>query len=430
LIYEIVKIVKHHFPNFYEQLKNVQDPRKQAHYKIEEIIFAAISMFLFKTGSRNNFDNFRKTGKFKKNFNKAFGFRLPSLDAVSDVIKEMSELELENIKISMLKTLIEKKVLHKWRFKGRFLIATDGTGISSYKTKHCDDCLYTETKKGVKTYYHKVLEAKIVTSNGFSISICTVWIDNEDTNNGIYDKQGCERKAFKKLAKKLKKDFPRLPICFCVDGLYPNNSFFEICENNNWDFIVTLKDGNLKGLWKKIRLVNREHLKNEYKEDNTLFNQDIQWINNTEHNGFTHNWIQCKELQINSKGEQKKFRFVYITNISIDSENCIDVCFSGRLRWKIEKQGFDQQKNHGYNIKHKYCRKSYRGMKNYYQCCQIAHIINQLVERNKNYKNQLKGKMTTIFNWEMMLAFMIFGYIKPGDIQRINEHKYQIQYTE
>ena len=386
MICEIVKIVKHHFPDFYEQLKNMQDPRKQAHYKIEEIIFAAISMFLFK---------------------KVFGFRLPSLDAVSDVIKEMPEYELENLKTAMIKTLLEKKVFHKWRFEGKFLVAADGTGIATYKKKHCDACLYTESKYGVKTYYHKVLEAKIVTSNGFSISICTVWIDNEDTNNGIYDKQGCETKAFKKLAEKLKKDFPRLPICFCVDGLYPNNSFFEICENNNWDYIVTLRDGNLKGLWKKI-----------------------QWINNTEHNGFTHNWIQCNELQIKPKGEQKEFRFVYLTNINIDYENSIDVCFSGRLRWKIEKQGFDQQKNHGYNIKHKYCRKSYQGMKNFYQCCQIAHIINQLVELNRNYKNQKIGKITNIFKWEMMLAFMVFGYIKLGDIQRINEHKYQIQYPE
>ena len=430
MINEIVKIVKHHFPDFYEQLKKMQDPRKQLHYKIDEIVFAAISMFIFKTGSRNNFNNFRTIGKFKKNFKKAFGFRLPSLDAVSDVIKEMPEEEFENFKIQMIKTLLEKKVFNKWKFKGKFLVAADGTGIASYKERHCDACLYTESKNGVKTYYHKVLEAKIVTSNGFSISLCTVWIDNEDTNNGIYDKQGCEKKAFKKLSEKLKKDFPRLVICFLVDGLYPNNSFFEICKKNNWDYIVTLKDGNLKGLWKKIRLLNREFRKYDYEDNRVIYNQKIQWLNGIEHNGFIHSWIQCNELQTNTKKEIKKFRFVYLTNIDINYENSKDICFNGRLRWKIEKQGFDQQKNHGYNIQHKYCRKSYRGMKNFYQCCQIAHIINQLVELNKEFKNQKNGKITTLFMWEMMLAFMVFGYIKIGDIQRINKHKYQIQYPE
>lgn len=70
------------------------------------------------------------------------------------------------------------------RFQGKYLIAIDATGITPYQKKHCDDCLYTESKNGVKTYYHKVLEARIVTANGFSISICTVWVHNKDINDG------------------------------------------------------------------------------------------------------------------------------------------------------------------------------------------------------------------------------------------------------
>lgn len=385
-------------------------------------------MFLFKTGSRNNYDNFRKTGKFAKNFKKVFGLRLPSMDAVADIIKEMPETELEKLKTKMIKTLLNKKVFHKMRFQGKFLVAIDGTGIATYKEKHCDDCLYTESKNGVKTYYHKVLEAKIVTPNNFSISICTVWIDNEDTNNGIYDKQGCEIKAFKKLAKKLKKEFPRLPICLCADGLYPKNPFFETCKNNNWDYIVTLKDGNLKNFWKKIRLENRQYRKYEFKKDSDLYRQDIQWINSKEHNGFTHNWIQCEELKTKNDGKQKKIRFVHLTSFEINYDNSVKISASGRLRWKIEKQGFDQQKNHGYNIEHKYCRKSYRGMKNFYQCCQIAHIINQLVELNENFKAVNIKKISIKFMWEMMRGFMIFSYIRVLEIQKIIEHRYQIQY--
>ena len=423
-----MKIIRHHLPDFYQKLENIHDPRKQSQYGIDEIIFGAVSMFLFKTGSRNNYDNFRRTGKFIKNFKKVFGLRLPSMDAVSDVIKKMPEMELENLKTEMIRILLEKKVFHKWRFQGKFLIAIDGTGIATYKERHCDDCLYTESKKGVKTYYHKVLEAKIVTSNGFSISICTVWIDNEDTNNGLYDKQGCETKAFKKLAAKLKKNFPRLPICLCADGLYPKKPFFEICKNNSWDYLVTLKDGNLKGLWKKIRLKNRNHRRHDFRDGNDVYRQDIQWLSNEEHNGYTHQWIQCEELKTKNDGKQEKARFVHLTSFEIDYENSVDMSASGRLRWKIEKQGFDQQKNHGYNIEHKYCRKSYIGMKNFYQCCQIAHMINQLVELNKDFKAIQTGKITITFIWELMRGGMIFSYIKASVIQRISEHRFQIQY--
>jgi hypothetical protein len=431
LIYELVKIIKHDFPNLYEDLKSVNDPRSQHKYGIDEIVFGAISIFIFKTGSRNNFENFSKEGKFKKNFKKAFGISLPSTDTIADVLKKLPEYELENIKISMVKSLFDKKILHKYKVFGKFMIAIDGTGIATYKEKHCEDCLYTESKTGKKTYYHKVLEAKLVTSNGLSISIGTVWIDNEDTNSCNYEKQGCEQKAFVKLAKKLKTDFPRLPICLCADGLYPHNTFFEICKSNNWDYIVTLKEGNLKGLWKKIRMKNREYEPYEFTdEDGILHNQKIQWISKQEHNGYHHNWIQCDETQIKKNGNEKKYRFVYLTNIEIDRENFKDIISNGRLRWKIEKQGFDQQKNGGYNIEHKYCRNSYLGMKNFYQACQIAHMINQLTIKTVKINSIFVAKKTIKFLWEILRAVMIFGYLRLSDFNTINEHRYIVKYVE
>ena len=426
-----MKIIKNDFPNLYEDLKMIDDPRNQCQYGINEIVFAAISMFLFKTGSRNNFENFSREGKFRKNFEKAFGMLLPGTDAVADVFKKISEHELKVIKISMVKSLLEKKILHKYKAFGKFIVAVDGTGIASFKEKHCDDCLYAESKTGKKTYYHKVLEAKLVTSNGFSISLCTVWIDNEDTNNGKYEKQGCERKAFIKLAEKLKKHFPRLPICLCVDGLYPNNTFFEICKKNNWDYIVTLKDGNLKGLWKKIRFKNREYeLYNFIDNENILHKQKIQWINKLEHNGYYHNWIKCDEIQIKKEGDESKFQFVYLTNIEIDRDNFKNVILNGRLRWKIEKQGFDQQKNGGYKIEHKYCRNSYLGMKNFYQACQIAHMINQLLIKSVTIAALVETKKSIMFLWETLRGIMMFGYVKKAYVKLINEHRHSIKYIE
>ena len=56
---------------------------------------------------------------------------------------------------------------------------------------------------------------------------------------------------------------------------------------------------------------------------------------------------------------------------------------AGRLRWKIENEGFNTQKNGDYQLEHKYCRKSYNGMKNYYTLLQLAHAINQLIEKGK-----------------------------------------------
>ncbi len=208
LIQDITKSIRHHFPNFRQQLACIQYPRKQYHYSIDEIKFGAVSMFFFKSGSRNIYDNFRNTGAFEKNFKRAFGYRLPGMDAVADVMKMLDGTALKSLKKEMIRTLISKKVFRNMRLQGKYLIAVDATGIATYKEKHCDDCLYTESKNGTKTYYHKVLEAKIVAENGFSISICTEWIDNKDTNEGKYRKQAYENKAFKKLAAKVIKEIP------------------------------------------------------------------------------------------------------------------------------------------------------------------------------------------------------------------------------
>jgi hypothetical protein len=61
------------------------------------------------------------------------------------------------------------------------------------------------------------------------------------------------KKALHRLAVKLKKGSPHLPIWITAEGLYPNPGFFEPCQHNDWCFIVTFKDGNLLTVWEEVR---------------------------------------------------------------------------------------------------------------------------------------------------------------------------------
>ena len=76
----------------------------------------------------------------------------------------------------------------------------------------------------------------------------------------------------------------------------------------------------------------------------------------------------------------------------------------GRQRWKIENEGSDIQKNHGYKLGHKYSRVSVTATKNYYQCMQIAHIINQLFELSSLFVPLPEGKMTVKHLWDCMVG--------------------------
>jgi hypothetical protein len=53
---------------------------------------------------------------------------------------------------------------------------------------------------------------------------------------------------------------------------------------------------------------------------------------------------------------------------------------AGRLRWKIENEGFNEQKNGGLNLEHAYSE-NVQAAKNYYFLLQIAHTIEMLIEK-------------------------------------------------
>jgi hypothetical protein len=426
--WEMSKMISHHFPDFYQRLREVVDPRHYGQYGIDEIIFGGISLFLFKCGSRNVLDNLMEEKRFRKNFNRLFGLRLPKMDTVAGVLKSLDENALEDLKVHLVKVLLSKRVFDKWRHQGALMVAIDGTGIASFDHRHCDRCLVKTSKNDKSVWFHNVLEAKLVTPNGFSISLATEWIENPGRE---YEKQDCEQKAFPRLAAKLKTMFPRLAICICADGLYPNNTFFTICRAYEWNYIVTLEDGNLKTFWQTIRPLNKESKERRVHEGSYDYIQQFQWLNQVDFKGFPYNWLQLNEQVVGRSAKSKSERkFAYLTNFPLTEENIGLISDHGRLRWKIENEGFDQQKNHGYNICHKYCRNSYRGMKNFYQCCQIAHMINQLVELTRDFQERLTKKKTHMHLWIELVAFMIYGHVSTLAVKAMHNHKYQVQYIE
>jgi hypothetical protein len=126
--------------------------------------------------------------------------------------------------------------------------------------------------------------------------------------------------------------------------------------------------------------------------------------------------MQCVETKTKdvppgkkNTAEPTESTFEYVTNIEPDRENVIPLTAGGRLRWKIENEGFNTQKRGDYELEHKYCRNSYTGMKNYYTLLQIAHLINQLVEKSKFVTALQKehSKQTIRDIWICLIAYML-----------------------
>lgn len=432
--FQIGKVINSQFPTLYERSKNLLDPRKHREYALAELVFGGIAMFMFKFGSRNQFDNYRKEGVFKKNYHRTFKMRLPSSDAIEDLMRLLAPSELESLKEAIVKELIRRKVFNKFRFMGKkFLIAVDGTGASTYMTDYCGQCTSKTSKNGHTTYFHYVLEAKLVTHNDMGISVATEWVENKI--DGDYEKQDCEQKAFQRLAIKLKKMFPRLPLVILADGLYPNQTIFEICRDNGWDFIFTFKDGNLPSIHKELELLpcSTVNIKERtLAKEGVLKHQVYTWGNKLDYNGFSLSVVTCKETSRRIKrhdGQPPEPRvFTHITNMEIDRNNCMIISDSGRLRWVIENS-FDYLKNHGYNFGHKFSRVSFTAYKNYYQCMMIAHAINQVVEKSTDFITLKKSnqKQGTLFLWQRLVSFFTDFDIEPASLDEYVRQRAQIR---
>jgi len=97
---------------------------------------------------------------------------------------------------------------------------------------------------------HHVLEAKLVVD--IVLSIANEFIENESED---VTKQDCELKAFRRLAEKLKTDFPRLPICLLGDSIYGCESIFQLCDDNKWNVYVALKKAEFQQSQKNLKRV-------------------------------------------------------------------------------------------------------------------------------------------------------------------------------
>ncbi len=264
---------------------------------------------------------------------------------------------------------------------------------------HCDHCLHQTFKNGKVRYFHNVLEAKLVGDNGFCLSLATEWLENGEE----YEKHDCELKAFARLAKTLKQRYPRLSICIVADGLYPNQTFFRICQEQGWSWIVTFKDGNLPSIWKRVlQRQGRAHIrtrKEHLQQGETVIDRTYEWHPRMTSQGFTVHWFACEEVV-----DQSSTRVVSLSSVEMDCYSIVELTESGRLRWKIEHEGVDIQKHHGYGLGHQFSRCSMLAMKNYSQLMQIAHLFNHLFDLSSMLVDVRRTKESLAHIWQCLVG--------------------------
>jgi hypothetical protein len=416
LIRSLLVTVQHFFGGFNQLFRNVFDPRHPAFitYPLPSVLTAGVLMFLLRLGARRQVNlMLRQNGPSSAKFEALFCVETcPHGDTLDETCSRLSVTEVQAVVTGSVETLIRRKVLYPYRLRDRyFLVAIDGTGVLTFPERHCPHCL-TVTHNGHTTYYHPILEAKLVTRDGFVFSLLTEFIENPGEHP---TKQDCELKAFYRLAKRLKRRFPRLPICLLLDGLFAGGPTFSICEKYGWKYLIVLQENDLPFVQEQFNGLLDAFPENYLRfrpSDQYKTAQDFDWVNDieyidSENNAHTVSVIRCLETKPDSKGVLKTTRFKWITNFTVKIINVIELSNQGgRLRWKIENEGFNVQKNGGYALEHAYTRNPVSA-KVLYLLLQLAHTLAQLIERGSLFRQAFPAGVGSAKNlaWRLLEAW-------------------------
>ena len=383
--FEFTKIKRHFFRELNKKLKRVKDPRHRSYitYNCDIILLMMILKNVCNLESMRGMTNQFNKEECIENLKNILGLdtleELPHYDTINDFLSALDPAELENIRTYMIKALLKKRCFENYRINGKYWgVIVDGTGLFSFREKHCDHCLrreYTDQETGEKTtvYMHHVLEAKLVVGD-MVLSIASEFIENESED---VSKQDCELKAFYRLAEKLKQTYKRLPICILGDSLYACEGVFQLCDQYRWAYMLRFKEGRIQSVaqeFQDIRKIKCEQSGN------------VSWVNDISYKQRTVNILEC----LLKEGHEREKQFVFITNLKVTKRKAPRLAEVGRSRWKIENRGFNHQKNIRYHIEHASSH-NYVAMKNHYLLTQIADILMQLYENGcKLLKSQKK----------------------------------------
>lgn len=404
-IVECNKIQKKFYPELFSEFEKIDDPRHQSYinYSAKTMLgtlyyksIAGIQSMQEMTRSFNDEMVCKNLYSFMGEDKKAY---LPHGVTENEFLARLDPKELEDIQQNIVYSMIRRKTFNDARVLKKWQVIVDATELDEgyrKKNEHYLSRCYNkgETNEFMK-YHRSVLEAKIYFGNNLVCSIASETIENSEeyiSQSEETVKQDCESKAFIRLAAKIKKKFPKLPIIIVADSLYVSKTVLQICKDYQWDYIIRYKEGSAPSIAKEYRaLPERETVGTDIEYQNQILFQE-----------FDVNLIYYREIR-KEKGVEKETEFAWITSIEITKNNAKKIVRAGRNRWKIENQGFNRQKHWQGNIEHA-CSWNERAQKNHYLMEQIADFMKQLYEYFFLKKNEIK-KLQKNISSELLASF-------------------------
>jgi hypothetical protein len=399
---EKLKVYQQLLPGLVKKLSRIPDPRNpnKVKHQMTVMMLYGILMFVFQITSRRKANQELTTPQLMANLQVFFPTLtdMPHQDTLCRLLQEIDVDQVEELYVDLLRKLIYKKTFQRLLLNKRYLVAIDGT--QKYVMDECWDERYLhrqiKKKEGPpKTqYYAYVLEAVLVLTNGMVLPLVSEFLENDEEIQAIDNeekrKQDCERKAFHRLAKRLKQQFPKLPLTLLMDGLYANGPVMEVCRSHRWQFMIVLKEGALRNVWREFQGRLKLDKKQEQSHEQTWQGrkQVYRWANDIEHTygpnekkSQTIHVVRCdeswQEVDQDAQVITKTGKHVWISSEPIHNKNVHDRCnLAARKRW-LHENNILKEKQQGYQYEHIFSH-DWNAMRGYHYLMHIARMMNEM----------------------------------------------------
>ena len=238
------------------------------------------------------------------------------------------------------------------RLGDRTLIAWDGTEYFCSQKIGCPHCLTRKRANGMVESYHTMLAATVV-APGHSrvVPLMPEFIAPRDGA----EKQDCERNAVKRWHGKHGERLRPLRPVYLGDDLFACQPIAKMVADSGDDFIFTCKDNSHKALYDFIDGVALDRHEEKHRKGKTTETRRYRWIEDVPlrdgKDAMLVNWIGSDIVDPEGR---VKYAMAWVTSLPVNKTNVADIAAYGRARWKIENEGFNVMKNHGYELEHNF----------------------------------------------------------------------------
>jgi hypothetical protein len=340
-----------------EAVDQMPDTRRPllTRYSMRDCYLSSFAMFFLQDASLLEFQRRVQDQVQRNNVTSVFGVeQIPSDTRLRELVDDQSWEPLRGVFREYVRRAQRSKVLEGFQFLGgRYLMPLDGSEYFHSESVDCDRCLCRKRSDGSEEHYHQILQPAIVHPGKRQVlPLAPEFIRRQDGEN----KQDCETNAGKRAIRRIREEYRQLAIIIVADSLFSKGPFVRELEELRYSYLLVAKPEDHKTLFEDIEGLRRGGMLEGLETVGPKGQRyQYEWVNgvplNAEKDSPVLNFVQ---LEISNAEGERTYRCSWVTDLELTKENVVEVVRGARARWKIENEGFNTLKNHGYHLEHNF----------------------------------------------------------------------------